>query len=202
MILAIVMCLSLVACGGNDTDNSTPDVTSKTETSKNDDAQSVNKPKKYNEITINSDNWADYFEVKLVAKVNEDDSGKVETCFGEYRIVLKEEYQKKLSGAEIVFNWTCEGYGDCDFKHDLNTGAISYNGFKAASSASGLPTEGAFTYMYNKGNPYPYIKINLDGMATVTDTVIKKNGTVTWKGSIWEKVTITKAQGTLTLKIA
>lgn len=171
LLLAAVMCLSLCACGGG---------TQETET-----------------IEITTENWQDYFEVKLAATVYKNAFGEIDTCFAYHYVYLKREYRDKLVDADVAFGWSSDGYGLCVFTHNLETGALSCSEFESQSPFLGIHIEGTFSYKYNAERQKYYAKINTDGMGTISNSTVANGNTVTWKGNLWEQVVITRAQGTL-----
>lgn len=173
LLLAAVMCLSLVACGGKE---------QKTET-----------------IEITLENWQDYFEVKLAPTVYKNDFDEIDRCFAHHYVYLKSEYRDKLVEADVAFGWNSEGYGLGLFTYNLETGDLSRSDFDYQSEFLGIHTDGTFSYKYNTETQKHYAKINTDGMGTLTNSVKVNGNIVTWEGNIWEQVIITRVQGSITI---
>ena len=173
LLLAAVMCLSLVACGGKE---------QKTET-----------------IEITLENWQDYFEVKLAATVEKNDFDEIEICFADHYVYLKSEYRDKLAEADVAFAWSSDDYAACVYTHDLETGSLTYSQVAKENPPSGAHTEGTFSYEYNAYRQTYFARINTDFMGTERGSVKVNGNIVTWNGFIWEQVVITRVQGSITI---
>lgn len=158
-----------------------------------------NAPKQEEVIQITEDNWQNYFEVKLAAKITKDDFGEMKNGFADNYIYIKKEYRERLASANVAFGWYVSGYGYCTFTHDLETGAISYSDYVSMSTGTPKQDEdGTCSYVFGDDMQKYYVKISAMG-GTTTDTFAVDGTTATWGGYIWANVDITKVQGSIIL---
>jgi hypothetical protein len=173
LILSLMLCLPLCACGGGGVQD--------TET-----------------VEITAGNWQDYFEIKLAATVHKDDFGEYENAFAGCYIYLKKEYRDRIVSAEVAFGWNLNEYGSCLFTHDLETGAVSYSDYTPTSTGMSKEyDDGTCSFVYGEERQKIYVRI-YNG-STATDSFSVDGNTATWEGFVWEKVDITKVQGSITI---
>ncbi len=95
LLLAAVMCLSLVACGGGNDTPSTNDNNANNTSQENENSTTDNID--YEPVEITLDNWQDYFEVVEVPVWEENAFGEIDSFNLEYEFRLKEEYYPRLN---------------------------------------------------------------------------------------------------------
>jgi len=93
------------------------------------------------EITINKDNWSEYFEIKEITQWHEDDLGKTTGFVTSVCVILSDEYAERIVAekTDVSFGWkaTCS-VKNCDV--DLDNRKVSYeNLFKSNSTTFGDP---------------------------------------------------------------
>ena len=99
LLLALVMCLSLCACGGgNDTPATTeaPTTTTPATTVPESTAPIETEPQ-YETVEITMDNWEDYFEFVFIEDWEINGFGESEGYSCEYRLKLQDEYASKIN---------------------------------------------------------------------------------------------------------
>ena len=99
LLLALVLCLSLCACGGgNDTTKTTevPTTTTPATTEPEPTAPIETEPQ-YETVEITMDNWADYFEFVFIEDWEINGFGESEGYSCEYRLKLRDEYASKIN---------------------------------------------------------------------------------------------------------
>lgn len=117
LLLAAVMCFSLVACGGEETpntdDSSAQEQQVQNETSEPKDKDpDVTEPEdttpEYTEIELTTDNFFTYFELTITDEIVENSFGEVSYWYLHYDYALKEEYSTAYlsNGTAVKINTT------------------------------------------------------------------------------------------------
>ncbi len=97
LLLAAVMCLSLVACGGSN-DTLTTDETEAT-VSKETEPKLVS-------VEITLDNWQNYFELREYTKFIENGFGEIDDAETYWTLVSKDEYAFDMENCDVTFEFT------------------------------------------------------------------------------------------------
>lgn len=144
LLLVVVMCLSLCACGSNeelekyqkyetlinyleanDYAGAIAEITQMQISGGSNDSTDGNDIKNQKVIEITLDNWQEYFEIKLVADVNTNDFDEFQSFHPELRLYLKEEYLDRIITMDVPFEISYKDGYCCNFSYDINTGKIS-----------------------------------------------------------------------------
>jgi hypothetical protein len=102
LLLAVVMCLSLFACGGEPSDNDEPK-TNETETKQENDKTDRPENLPVGEVEVTLDNWQEYFNLSELLEARTNSFDEVENAWVSNHITLKEEYAEYCSDSVIAF---------------------------------------------------------------------------------------------------
>jgi len=123
LLLATLMCISLCACGGNE---STSENNTDTKTEEN---VFLSSSKEGKEVEITMDNWQEYFEIKAVLKDFDfqrnafDEIEDLEIEYGDAGtgFCLKEEYLDSFISADIAVEINTNQADGALFKYNMST---------------------------------------------------------------------------------
>ncbi|MBE6636857.1 MAG: hypothetical protein E7618_03520 [Ruminococcaceae bacterium] len=107
ILFAVVMCLSLVACGGEETPN-TDNSSAQEQQVQNDNNEPEDTTPEYTEIELTTDNFFTYFELTITEEIVENSFGEVSYWYLHYDYALKEEYSTAYlsNGTAVKLNAT------------------------------------------------------------------------------------------------
>ena len=151
LLLAAVMCLSLVACGGNNNtalveeyENRIAELeaelaerdaeiarllaeseNAEPEITLPENTESENSEPQYETVEITLDNWQEYFELKMSVCEMKNAFGELVNLFPQMRLVLKENLAGIAADMDIVFEYTCTDGYRCKFTYNTDTGELT-----------------------------------------------------------------------------
>ena len=114
LLLALILCLSLCACGSG---NNVPETT---------ETPTITEPQ-YTTVEITIDNWQDYFEIVSIDDWHLNGFGESEGYSNYYKLKLRDEYKEKVKcdalgyihnvilTVEFTYTWSFN-YAEVDFK--------------------------------------------------------------------------------------
>ena len=202
-ILALVLCLSLCACGGgNDAPETTETPTTTTSATTETTAPAETEPQ-YETIEITIDNWMEYFEIREDFAVEYNDFNEVidGLNFYNYIFCLKEEYINRISSADIAVECTATGKAAYWFEHNNETKEISIGAqlteqeMNDRSMAYPNPNE-VFTDTSTFTDSDTEISLIYAGQWLGLET---SDNITKWVNGVYQSIEITRIQGTITI---
>lgn len=183
LLLALVMCLSLCACGGGNDAPETQETTLPPETEP-----------KIKTIEISMDNWQDYFSIESDVSVSKNDFGELKYFFPEMQFRLKNEWASVATDMYITVQYTCTDAYVCWFTYNMDTGEL-IEGEKTDDYVS--PALGGTKTM----DDWRYIEdgISLWGNAH-RDTLVVEGNIASIIAEKYSTVEILRIQGTITVE--
>ena len=185
LLLVLVLCLSLCACGGNDT----PKTEAPTETTAH-----IETEPQYTTIEITLDNWMEYFEFRRVVVDRRNDFNELTEFYPNMNMCLKTEWAEVATEMEVAVEYSCmNGYRQW-FTYNADTKELSEGEIDSESApVSDLlnQTLSLKDYSIDDG------KI-LYGNASKTTFEIKDN-IATILGTTYSDVEVIRIQGTITI---
>ena len=150
LLLAAVMCLSLVACENDNTalveeyENRIAELeaelaerdaeiarllaeseNAELENTLQENTEPENSEPQYETVEITLDNWQEYFELKMSVYERKNAFGELENLFPQMRLVLKENLAGITADMDIVFEYTCTDGYRCKFTYNTDTGELT-----------------------------------------------------------------------------
>ena len=129
LLLALVMCLSLCACGGgNDTPETTeaPTAPPTTEAPTTLPTTEVFAPTEtepqYTSVEITMENWENYFEYNLTVSPRMNAFGEVETLCPVMSFCLKDEWASITTDIDVAIEYNAIDTYSCMFSYNVDTG--------------------------------------------------------------------------------
>lgn len=184
LLLALVMCLSLCACGGNDT----PETEAPTETT----APIQTEPQNTT-IEITLDNWMEYFEFRRVVVDRRNGFNELTEFYPNMNMCLKPEWAEVATEMEVAVEYSCmNGYRQW-FTYNADTKELTEGEIDSGSALiSDLlnQTLSLKDYSINDG------KILYGASATAFEI---KDNIATVLGTTYSDVEIIRIQGTITI---
>ncbi len=117
LLLAAIMCFSLVACG----ENGNASLVEEYENSEQENAEPEKTEPQYETVEITLDNWQEYFELKMSVCEMKNAFGELENLFPQMCFVLKEDWAGVTADMDIVFEYTCTDGYRCQFTYNTDT---------------------------------------------------------------------------------
>ena len=209
VLLAILLCLSLCACGkyekydtligyieAGDEENAVNELHALLQET----MPEVTEPATTT-VEITMDNWQEYFEIVLGAGVSRDAFDEIETIYSKWSISLKEEFREALIGADVAFGYRASEYSKCAFIYDLQTEQMTMS--VISPSDRGSDSDGTCSFEYDNsfvtlGDNFS-VSLLISLFATLSKPSVDGNK-ATWQNYEYAKLEITRVQGTLTLK--
>lgn len=114
LLLAAVMCLSLVACGGGETpsidNNSTQEQQTQNDNNEPEStgteiAEPENTEPQYEIVEITLDNWQEYFELREYYEFKENAFGEFDRANTKYTLVIKDGIDIEASESNVVIEY-------------------------------------------------------------------------------------------------
>ena len=218
LILALILCLSLCACGNQekykkydtligyieagDSGNAINEVLALIGQNGAEGTETPEVATTTVEITL--DNWQDYFELRLVADISRDHFDEVEYVFAMWRLYLKEEYWGKVPEADVAFGYYATEACKCNFSYDLDTEILSYSDVQLHSSdwqeerTCGI--KWSKDYYYAVGEAHIRNYTDLGGFGPRDDSLQVNDNIVTWRGDGgFLNIEITRVRGSITM---
>lgn len=217
LILALILCLSLCACGNQekykkydtligyieagDAENATKEFWALLEQNKPETTEPEITEPATTTVEITMDNWQEYFELVLSGGVDRNAFNEIEYAYCRWKIALKKEYHERAQSADVAFGWLGGEYGKCMISYDLNTGLITYSDY--TEKDPGYVTEErtcSFTY----SNKYVTegsndFAVDLVNSYSLIQPLEINDDVVIWKDTIFTSTEITRVQGSITL---
>lgn len=144
LLLAAVMCFSLVACGGGETPNTDDNSTQEQQIQNNNNEPEVADPEvtepesteaevtepestepQLEEVEITLDNWQEYFALQEFVTFRENGFGEIENVRADYILVTKEGITCDTDNCNIAIEYTYS-YGDTTYTVDFENRTIAY----------------------------------------------------------------------------
>ena len=220
LILALILCLSLCACGNQekykkydtligyieagDEENATKEFLTLLEQNKPETTEPEITEPATTTVEITMENWQEYFELVLSGGVNRNAFNEVEDTFAVWRLYLKEEYWGKALEADVAFGYYATEWCKCNFSYDLDTEILSYSDVQLYFSD--WQEEGTCGFKMSKDyyaveEAYIWNYTDLGGgFFTKDDSIQVNDNIVTWRGDGgFLNIEITRVQGSITL---
>lgn len=119
LFLAIIMCLSMVACGGEAPEVSENAGEAETEAEESEAEDTNTEAEVASEtIALTNDNWQDFFEIRVFAEPRTNDFDEIDRMFLSVYLVLKDEYSDNYVSSDGALEVKIAGQ---------NTTAVEYN---------------------------------------------------------------------------
>ena len=212
LLLAAVLCLSLVACGKSTTEENSGTTQGQTTADSPQDTDTSNNTELTEQtVEITLDNWQDYFEFRPDVHVLKNSYNEIRGMQVIFKFLPKEAIAENIVDVgedddRIVFDVQYFDPYACIYSYDLNTQKLTIGEYTEDSSTYSaddlLPSEdwsGTYDSIYDGGyfptdgyrlNMYP---LNKYDDCTVTDTIIESYGYA------YSSVEITRIKGTITI---
>lgn len=144
LLLAVVMCLSLCACGSskelekyekyetlinyleaNDYASAIAEITRMQISGGTNDCTEGNDNNNQKVIEITLDNWQEYFEIALVANIERNDFNEIVEFTPGWIFRLKEQYAEAAEAVDVAVEYSCTNGYFCTYTYNLDTEEIS-----------------------------------------------------------------------------
>ena len=203
LLLALVMCLSLCACGGGSETPKTEYIeshnptniqneTNNAESTEQTEAEPIETEPTYTTIEISLDNWQDYFQFQWVVSEVRNDFDELTGIKPQMKFSLKEEWVSVAEDMDVAVEYSCTNGYYCWFIYNIGTGEI-VEGETSDDTFYGCDTKGTFTMRdIEKGELFWW--------GIHPDTFACEEGIATVVGTTYPNVEIVRIQGTFTIE--
>jgi len=214
LLLALILCLSLCACGdqekyqkydalidyieAGDTENAVNEVLSLIGQNGPEETEAPEVATTTVEITM--DNWQEYFELVLSALVGRNAFDEIDNAYSQWRISLKEEYRDSLTNANVAFGCRKSEYSKCTFIYDLQTEIATMSAISQSDDIVMGDRDETCSFEYDNATSQDSFYVALPIYLTSMSKLLVDGNKVTWKGYEFANIEITRVQGTITLK--
>lgn len=219
ILLALVLCLSLCACGTNkyekydtliyflengDYAGAYAEIT-KISTENN----ATTAPKETSEIEITLDNWQEYFEITLHADTQKNSFDEIVDFYPNYRFSLKEAYVERIADVDLAVEYhATDGYFT-EYTYDIATGTITTGepdkNDPAKDKTDTFSISTSDGYYFIAGTPSSDVKPTIQTWQAINitswypDSLSVSDTSITIKASLFSKIDLLRIQGTITL---
>lgn len=206
LLLALVLCLSLCACGGgNDTPETTeaPTKPAPTEPAPTEPAPTTpptteaftptETEPQYTTVEITMENWENYFEYNLTVSPRMNAFGEVETLCPVMRFHLKDEWASITTDIDVALEYNATDTYSCMFSYNIDTGEFVVGEKIEDMDSGGL---WGFTKAMDETNIEAGVSLfgtPIPGRAEVEGNIAKI------LGSMYATIEILRIQGTITV---
>ena len=205
LLLALVMCLSLVACGGG---NETPETTEapitttpttiKSEISEPETTAPIETEPQYETVEISLENWHEYFEIRIVAFELFNAFNECTDINADIRLCLKEEYKTSVVDMDVAVEASCTDGYKCWFTYNKQTAEIIEGEKVDYSGAFAKPV------VVDNTNTFALKKANIEQGASlfpwqIFSKVEWEGDIATFEGEMYSNIEIVRIQGTITI---
>ena len=213
LLLAVVLCLSLAACGNGKTeDNSGTSQGQITDNSPQDTDEPSNAELTEQTVEITLDNWQEYFEFRPYVDVLKNSYNEITGMYVSLKFFPKEAIAENITVPDaweddrIVFDVQYIDPYACIYRYDLNTQELTIGEYTEGSSTYSaddlLPSEdmsGTYDSLYDAGYfPTDGYWVIASPLNKTMDCTIKDN-TVESYGFAYSSIEITRIKGTITI---
>lgn len=219
MILTIILCLSLCACGNNEKYTKYEALINYLENGdyigahmEIDNISAANKttepPKETTTINITLDNWQDYFEITTVAQLEKNSFDELTGFYPKQRFSLKEQYVGILHDIDVKVEYSCTDayFTECTYNMTTDTITIGEpdrnDPCEDYTGTFSIPPQ--YYYVGGSGDslgnlPVMQTWVRLGSTSWHPDTFEINGDIATIKASAYFSVDIIRIQGTITL---
>ena len=212
LLLAAVLCLSLVACGNGKTeDNSGTSQGQTTNNSPQDTDEPSNAELTEQTVEITLDNWQEYFEFRPVVYERKDSYNEITGMQVIYKFLPKEAIAENIvdvgeDDERIVFDVQYIDPYACIYRYDLNTQELTVGEFTEGSSpysADDLLPSYDCSGTYDSSRDAGYFPEDgyrvIDFPLNRYDDCVVKDNIIESYGYAFSSVEITRIKGTITI---
>lgn len=212
LLLAAVLCLSLVACGNGKTeDNSGTSQGQTTNNSPQDTDEPSNAELTEQTVEITLDNWQEYFEFRPVVYESKDSYNEITGMQVIYKFLPKEAIAENIvdvgeDDERIVFDVQYIDPYACIYRYDLNTQELTVGEFTEGSSpysADDLLPSYDCSGTYDSSRDAGYFPEDgyrvIDFPLNRYDDCVVKDNIIESYGYAFSSVEITRIKGTITI---
>ena len=159
----------------------------------------------YTTVEITLDNWQDYFEIKPMATFNKNAFGEVEAVFRSWYFCLKESWADSVAAADVALEYSCTDGYYCWYTHNLETGeVVQGETIESSNHPNDLSGTASFNDYDLKEDRYPGFPSYLNNCSELwydTNSTYSsiEDNTVIAYGSAYSNIEIVRIQGTLTI---